>query len=133
MDEPTSVLTPQEVEILFATLRKLTSEGTAILYISHKLEEIRALCDAATILRHGQNVGTCVPAQTSAREMAEMMVGTLLRPRTRRARTGEVALEVDGLVAARALGLRHAPARYHLHAQAGRNPRAGRRRGQRAG
>jgi ABC-type multidrug transport system ATPase subunit len=51
MDEPTSVLTPQEVEILFETLRKLKAEGTAILYISHKLEEIRALCDTATILR----------------------------------------------------------------------------------
>ncbi|NRB05817.1 MAG: ATP-binding cassette domain-containing protein, partial [Rhodobacteraceae bacterium] len=48
MDEPTSVLTPQEVEILFKTLRQLSSEGTAILYISHKLEEIRALCDTAT-------------------------------------------------------------------------------------
>ena len=58
MDEPTSVLTPQEVEILFATLRKLKAEGTSILYISHKLEEIRALCDEATILRLGKKVGT---------------------------------------------------------------------------
>ena len=57
MDEPTSVLTPQEVEILFNTLRKLAAEGTAILYISHKLEEIRTLCDAATILRLGRKVG----------------------------------------------------------------------------
>ena len=54
MDEPTSVLTPQEVNILFETLRKLSAEGTAILYISHKLEEIRTLCDAATILRGGK-------------------------------------------------------------------------------
>ncbi|MCL4170772.1 UNVERIFIED_CONTAM: hypothetical protein GTU68_043949, partial [Idotea baltica] len=53
MDEPTSVLTPQEVDILFETLRKLSAEGTAILYISHKLEEIRTLCDHATILRLG--------------------------------------------------------------------------------
>ena len=75
MDEPTSVLTPQEVEVLFQTLRQLKSEGTAILYISHKLEEIRALCDTATILRHGEKVDTCVPATTTAREMAEMMVG----------------------------------------------------------
>lgn len=75
MDEPTSVLTPQEVEVLFKTLRQLKSEGTAILYISHKLEEIRALCDTATILRHGEKVDTCVPATTTAREMAEMMVG----------------------------------------------------------
>lgn len=76
MDEPTSVLTPQEVEILFQTLRQLRAEGTSILYISHKLEEIRALCDRATILRHGANVGTCVPVETSARDMAEMMVGS---------------------------------------------------------
>ena len=80
MDEPTSVLTPQEVEILFETLRKLTAEGVAILYISHKLEEIRALCDAATILRLGRNVGTCVPAETKARDMAEMMVAAPCTP-----------------------------------------------------
>lgn len=76
MDEPTSVLTPQEVEVLFQTLRQLKSEGTAILYISHKLEEIRTLCDTATILRHGEKVDTCIPATTTARELAEMMVGT---------------------------------------------------------
>jgi len=75
MDEPTSVLTPQEVEVLFKTLRQLKSEGTSILYISHKLEEIRALCDTATILRHGEKVATCIPVATTAREMAEMMVG----------------------------------------------------------
>ena len=59
MDEPTSVLTPQEVEILFKTLRKLSAEGTAILYISHKLEEIRSLCDSATILRLGDRKASC--------------------------------------------------------------------------
>ena len=79
MDEPTSVLTPQEVTILFETLRKLSAEGTAILYISHKLEEIRSLCDAATVLRLGAVVGTCVPSETSARDMAELMVGTKLQ------------------------------------------------------
>jgi predicted lipid-binding transport protein (Tim44 family) len=72
MDEPTSVLTPQEVEILFQTLRKLTAEGVAILYISHKLEEIRTLCDTATILRLGKKVATCTPADTTARALAEM-------------------------------------------------------------
>ena len=75
MDEPTSVLTPQEVEILFATLRQLASEGTAILYISHKLEEIRALCDRATVLRAGKVVAHCDPEKKTARELAEMMVG----------------------------------------------------------
>ncbi len=86
MDEPTSVLTPQEVEILFKTLRQLASEGTAILYISHKLEEIRTLCDAATILRRGRVVATCTPRDRTAREMAELMVGTVITPPERRAR-----------------------------------------------
>ncbi len=76
MDEPTSVLTPQEVDILFETLRKLKEEGTSILYISHKLEEIRSLCDTATILRLGKKVDTCTPAETTARELAEMMIGS---------------------------------------------------------
>ncbi|AZL59685.1 ABC transporter ATP-binding protein [Tabrizicola piscis] len=98
MDEPTSVLTPQEVEILFKTLRQLASEGTAILYISHKLEEIRSLCDEATILRRGKVVATCTPRDRTAREMAELMVGTVLTPPVRAGRTkGDVALEVSGL------------------------------------
>ena len=70
MDEPASVLTPQEVTILFGTLRQLAAEGTSILYISHKLEEIRSLCGDATILRHGKVVGSCDPRATSARAMA---------------------------------------------------------------
>nr|WP_217351699.1 ABC transporter ATP-binding protein [Ruegeria sp. HKCCD8929] len=98
MDEPTSVLTPQEVEILFETLQKLRSEGTSILYISHKLEEIRTLCDHATILRLGKNVGECVPSETSAREMAELMVGSTLQTPERAGREfGEVALDITGL------------------------------------
>lgn len=101
MDEPTSVLTPQEVDILFQTLRKLSTEGTAILYISHKLEEIRALCDEATILRRGKVVGTCTPRDVSARDMAEMMVGAVLTPPARAARKdwgdAQAALEVSGL------------------------------------
>lgn len=98
MDEPTSVLTPQEVEILFATLRQLTAEGVAILYISHKLEEIRTLCDHATILRLGEVVGTCVPKDTSARDMAEMMVGGSLHvPERQTAQTGAALLELAAL------------------------------------
>lgn len=100
MDEPTSVLTPQEVDILFETLRKLKAEGTAILYISHKLEEIRALCDHATILRLGKVVGTCVPRDTSAREMAEMMVGGTLHVPEREAKVdGAVLMQIAGLSA----------------------------------
>jgi len=98
MDEPTSVLTPQEVDILFGTLRQLAAEGTSILYISHKLEEIRALCDEATILRRGKVVGTLTPREKSAREMAEMMVGAALNAPARAMGTpGPVALTVEGL------------------------------------
>lgn len=98
MDEPTSVLTPQEVEILFRTLRQLRSEGRSILYISHKLEEIRGLCEAATVLRQGQVVDRCDPRQRSARELAEMMVGqTLHRPERAGRPAGKVLLELRGL------------------------------------
>ncbi|OED36417.1 ABC transporter [Chromatiales bacterium (ex Bugula neritina AB1)] len=75
MDEPTSVLPPQGVEQLFNTLRKLKSEGCSILYISHKLDEIRSLCDKATILRDGKVVNTAIPSQESAQSLAHMMIG----------------------------------------------------------
>src|SRR3546814_3298388 len=84
MDEPTSVLTPQEVERLFDTLRKLATEGVSILYISHKLEEIRQLCDRATILRGGRVVALCDPRAETARSMAQMMIGAELKTVTRR-------------------------------------------------
>jgi len=80
MDEPTSVLTPQEIERLFMTLRRLAFEGCAILYISHKLEEIRSLCERATILRQGKVVAECDPRQETAKHLAELMIGTTLRP-----------------------------------------------------
>jgi ABC-type uncharacterized transport system ATPase subunit len=79
MDEPTSVLTPQEVEALFEVLRKLAAEGCSILYISHKLHEIKALCHTATILRGGKLVDTCDPRQETSRSMAEKMIGGSLK------------------------------------------------------
>jgi simple sugar transport system ATP-binding protein len=79
MDEPTSVLTPQEVQKLFSTLRRLASEGCSILYISHKLEEIRALCERATIMRLGKVVAHCIPAEKTARELAELMISAKLK------------------------------------------------------
>ncbi len=85
MDEPTSVLTPQEVDRLFETLRKLAAEGCSILYISHKLAEIRALCEGATVLRGGRVVGACDPRQETPSTMAAMMIGTQLKPPHRRA------------------------------------------------
>jgi general nucleoside transport system ATP-binding protein len=79
MDEPTSVLTPQEVEQLFETLKHLASSGCSILYISHKLHEIIALCDTATILRGGRVVASCDPKRETSRSMAEMMIGANLK------------------------------------------------------
>jgi len=99
MDEPTSVLTQQEVERLFATLRRLAAEGCAILYISHKLAEISALCERATILRAGRVVATVDPRTTDARELAARMVGAEVRAVGSRASStgGAVRLAVDGL------------------------------------
>ncbi|MCA0401528.1 MAG: ABC transporter ATP-binding protein [Proteobacteria bacterium] len=75
LDEPTSVLTPQEAEALFVTLELLSAEGMAILFISHKLEEVRRLCSRATILRAGRVVGEADPRNLSAAELARLMMG----------------------------------------------------------
>ncbi|RON58354.1 ABC transporter ATP-binding protein [Pseudomonas frederiksbergensis] len=75
LDEPTSVLTPQEADELFVTLRRLASEGCSILFISHKLGEVRALCHSATVLRGGRVAGHCVPAECSDQQLARLMVG----------------------------------------------------------
>ena len=75
MDEPTSVLTPQEADSLFVTLRRLAAEGCAVLYISHKLEEIQALCHVATVLRGGEVVARCDPTRETARSLAALMIG----------------------------------------------------------
>lgn len=99
LDEPTSVLTPQAARSLFETLRVIAQAGCSLLYISHKLEEIRELCDTATILRAGAVAGTADPRTTSPAELAALMVGAAL-PRTHRdpARPGPTPrLEVRGL------------------------------------
>src|SRR5277367_1945172 len=75
LDEPTAVLTPQEADQLFVVLESLKSEGRAILYISHKLEEVKRLCDTATILRGGKKIATCNPKAETAASLARMMVG----------------------------------------------------------
>jgi simple sugar transport system ATP-binding protein len=102
LDEPTSVLTPQEADQLFDTLRKLAQQGCTVLYISHKLNEIKALCESATILRGGRVVGECDPRRETPSRIAEMMIGTQLgkveRPRGRIA--GRVRLAVRGLTIA---------------------------------
>ncbi len=75
LDEPTSVLTPQAVERLFVVLRQLASEGCSILYISHKLDEIRALCTACTVLRGGKVTGVCNPQKESNASLSRLMIG----------------------------------------------------------
>ncbi len=101
MDEPTSVLTPQEVDKLFETLRQLAQEGCSILYISHKLHEIQALCDTATILRGGKVVGDCDPKVETAKSMAEMMIGANLKSveKKERGAAGPVRFAVKDLAA----------------------------------
>ncbi|MFA9441258.1 ABC transporter ATP-binding protein [Uliginosibacterium sp. sgz301328] len=75
LDEPTSVLTPQAVQKLFDTLRRLSSEGVSILYISHKLHEIQELCHKATVMRGGKVTGEAVPSEESTASLARMMIG----------------------------------------------------------
>jgi ABC-type uncharacterized transport system ATPase subunit len=75
LDEPTSVLTPQEADRLFETLFKLRAEGRSVLYISHRLEEVQRICDRATVLRHGKVTGACDPKKETAASLARMMVG----------------------------------------------------------
>jgi general nucleoside transport system ATP-binding protein len=79
LDEPTAVLTPQEADQLFIVLERLKAEGRAILYISHKLEEVKRLCDTATILRGGKKVATCNPRMETAASLARMMVGSEIK------------------------------------------------------
>jgi simple sugar transport system ATP-binding protein len=75
LDEPTAVLTPQEADQLFVTLKRLAGEGCSVLYISHRLEEVKRLCHNATILRHGKVVASCDPAKETAASLAKLMVG----------------------------------------------------------
>lgn len=99
MDEPTSVLTPQATVKLFETLRRLASEGTSILYISHKLQEIQDLCESATVLRQGRVSAHCDPREENPRSLARMMIGDDL-PEVKASEptvTGEERLKVNHL------------------------------------
>ena len=99
LDEPTSVLPPQNIDQLFGTLRKLAASGIAILYISHKLDEIRALCHSATVLRHGQVTGHTEPKKSTPAELAKMMIGRDIPHAThpQADEKGDVRLSVKGL------------------------------------
>ncbi|MGB2259133.1 MAG: ABC transporter ATP-binding protein [Candidatus Puniceispirillaceae bacterium] len=91
MDEPTSVLTPQETNQLFAVLRRFADKGMAVLFISHKLDEIRALTSRATVLRRGRNVGTMDTKGKSNRQLAELMVGSEVADINRHKEPGKLA------------------------------------------
>jgi len=99
MDEPTAPLTPKEVETLFAIARRLRDEGRTIVFISHRLEEVRALCDRATVFRDGRLVGTEEVAGLEDADIIRMMIGRPVKDyiHKHRARIGEAALEVRGL------------------------------------
>lgn len=99
LDEPTSVLTPQEADRLFETLRLLSQEGCSILFISHKLHEVTSLCQQATILRHGKVTGDCKPQDETPSSIARMMVGedTPISNDTQRAKGQSTFLNVINL------------------------------------
>lgn len=108
LDEPTAVLTPQETEELFVTMRALRAQGKTIIFIAHKLKEVMTICDRMTVLRKGKLVGTVEVGNTSEAELAEMMVGAKVVPatRTEAAKIGEVVLRVTDLVVDGARGER---------------------------
>ena len=97
LDEPTSVLTPQEVQVLFRTLRQLSKEGCSILFISHKLQEVRDLCHRATVLRQGRVTGECNPGEITTDDIARMMVGneTPLSTQVDPSEPGELLLQIE--------------------------------------
>jgi simple sugar transport system ATP-binding protein len=99
LDEPTALLTPQEADDLFATLRRMKEEGRSVVFVSHKLEEVMAITDRVTVLRAGKVIGTVMTSETNPRELARMMVGREVVFRQskpeRDAAGSEVVLEVD--------------------------------------
>ena len=99
MDEPTAVLTPQEAQGLFSTLRRLVKEGCAVLYISHRLEEVKQICHDATILRHGKLVAQVDPQLETAATLAQLMVGASVHQVSRDAngQMGDVLLSLSHL------------------------------------
>jgi simple sugar transport system ATP-binding protein len=102
LDEPTSVLTPQAVEKLFVVLKQLASEGCSILYISHKLHEIRELCTACTVLRGGKVTGVCDPRRETNASLSRLMIGAEPPQLEHHARQpGPAVLRVQGLTLAR--------------------------------
>lgn len=100
LDEPTAVLTPQETRNLFSTMRAIANEGRAIVFVSHKLDQVMEVCDRVTILRDGKNVGSMPITAAKPAVLARMMVGRdLAVPERRDALPGEAVLSISGLTA----------------------------------
>jgi general nucleoside transport system ATP-binding protein len=107
LDEPTAVLTPQEAEALFVTIRAMAADGRTVIFISHKLNEVKAVADRVTVLRRGQSVATVSAAEATPRSLAALMVGReveMSRRKSDRNPGGGPVLEVDGLSADRDRG-----------------------------
>ncbi|MFZ9779408.1 MAG: ABC transporter ATP-binding protein [Ilumatobacteraceae bacterium] len=120
LDEPTAVLVPQEVHELFDNLRRLVAQGTTVLFISHKLDEVLAVSNRITVIRQGTTVGTVTPSEITRRKLAEMMVGSdLPAPEPRHTQVAEkVRLEVKNLTV-RHVGARDAVHDVSLHIRSG--------------
>ena len=98
LDEPTAVLTPQEVDDLFVTLKRMVSEGHALIFISHKLHEVQAICNRVTVLRDGRVIGTRNTAEVNRDELVKMMVGREVKPLVPQPHAaGSVSLKIEGL------------------------------------
>jgi simple sugar transport system ATP-binding protein len=102
LDEPTAVLTPQETEALFRIMRSLAAAGRSILFISHKLKEVREIADRVTVMRLGKVVGTTTPSESSEQELASMMVGRSVELTVKKgaAAPGDVVLKLSDLTVA---------------------------------
>jgi simple sugar transport system ATP-binding protein len=102
LDEPTAVLTPQEADALFETIRAMAADGRTIIFISHKLHEVKAVADRVTVLRRGKSVATTATADATPRSLAALMVGREIdieRPAGEQRAPGEVVLELERLSA----------------------------------
>ena len=132
LDEPTAVLTPAETQDLFRIIRELKAGGTSIIFISHKLKEVKEIADTISVLRRGQVVGQAAPTATED-QLAALMVGRDVQLVVSKdaAKPAEVVLEVDGLTVTDETG-RVWVNDLSFDVRAGRDPRRGRRAGQRA-
>ena len=100
LDEPTAVLTPQEVEELFAIIKSLVAQGVSLIFITHKLKEVVAVADRITVIRRGKTVGTTTPSEANEQSLAEMMVGRAveLTVHKEKAKPQEAVITIDNLV-----------------------------------